>query len=112
MCSDQPFVDYEVIDNAIIEFSKNDYDYLFTIGGPIGVDYCGILDMNYLNKFRYDFQDLDYEHVTTYIYRNADKFQIKKLTYNKYLDHKLCNSDILFINIRLCLDDIKVFVLI
>ena len=51
MCSDQPFVDYEVIDNAIIEFSKNDYDYLFTIGGPIGVDYLGILDMNYLNKF-------------------------------------------------------------
>ena len=102
--SDCPLIDPKLLDQMISKFLKNKVNYLSNTLQPTypdGYD-IEIFDFETLEKaFLNTKESLDKEHVTTYIKKNKDKFNIKNFSNTKDLS-----------NLRLTLDEEKDFELI
>lgn len=90
---DNPFVDWELIDNLIVN-NKN-YDYSTCLNAPLGVS-VEVFTFNSLEEsYNNAFLSYDREHVTSYIYNNPTKFRISNVNYF---------FDPIYANFRLTLD--------
>ncbi|WP_418637366.1 cytidylyltransferase domain-containing protein [Winogradskyella sp.] len=88
--ADDPFKDYRIIDEAIHILITNDYDFVCNnnpVSFPEGLD-VEVLSMKALTKsFLESKFDFEKEHVTQYIHRNRDKFNIFNIKNDKNLSN-------------------------
>ena len=76
--SDCPLIDPYVIDEVIVKYELNNYDYVsnfFKTRCPSGLE-VEIFSIECLENVWINAKDYDREHVTSYIYKNPDKFKI------------------------------------
>jgi spore coat polysaccharide biosynthesis protein SpsF len=94
VCADNPFLDSEFLSEIIIEHVKSGADYTSyctkkrtpVIKTHYGV-FCEVVEKKSLKKVLIDTNDVFYlEHVTNYIYGNADSFRINLLLIPEYLE--------------------------
>jgi spore coat polysaccharide biosynthesis protein SpsF len=76
---DNPFVDWQLVDDKIMALGDN--DYVKSEGAPIGTSdevfkYSALVEASLNAK-----TEAEHEHVTPYIYRNPDKFKIVTIPY-------------------------------
>jgi spore coat polysaccharide biosynthesis protein SpsF len=83
---DNPCVDFELTERLILEQGDNDYIYCFDapLGTSVEVFKYSALEASYKNAN----DDISKEHVTPYIYKNEDKFAIKKISCGNSVDIK------------------------
>lgn len=105
--SDNPLIDYELIDELIDLYKKNDYDYIYTLTGPIGIDSFSIYNVNKLHSHVNSFNSSDHEHVTQYITRNPSLFKIHEYKDLRFINHPLFDSKLRLLFVRLTLDNEK-----
>jgi len=98
LCADSPFIDFNIIDDCISEFEKNDIDYLSNTikkidgkwlegknGFPVGLA-VEVFNFNSLAKaWKNGKKPSDREHVTEYIFHNPDDFRLLGITNNEEL---------------------------
>ncbi len=81
--SDCPCVDPIIVDTIIEKFLKTDAEYAsntMTRSFPVGID-VEVLSFDALEKcYLNASNDLEHEHVTTYIHNNPDKFKTRNVT--------------------------------
>tara|TARA_Y100000590_G_C15639764_1_gene984482 strand:+ start:388 stop:1374 length:987 start_codon:yes stop_codon:yes gene_type:complete len=106
--SDSPLIDHRIIDEMIVYFKKNNFDYLSNSHPPyypnglyVEIFTFETLEKSYLNSF----QKFQKEHVTPYIWKNPGIFNIKNFK-SKYIKKNI-NKDM-----RLTLDYIEDYILI
>jgi spore coat polysaccharide biosynthesis protein SpsF len=112
LTSDNPLFDYVYLDNLIKKFVECDVDCVKYIGGIDGVIEGEVFDMIKLKKYEKIFSDTDKEHVTQFIYKNPDVFEVKYFVFNEFIDHSLWHPIYFFSHIRLTLDTSDDFSLI
>ena len=90
---DSPFIDYKLIDKGIVLAEKSNFDLITNICPrtyPKGLSF-EIIRKSIMEKFLNKFSNYDKEHVTTYFYRNFDKFKIYNFSASKnYSKINLC----------------------
>jgi len=91
LTSDCPLLEYNLIDQLLVEFKKDNYDYLsnvhpatFPDGYDVEIFSFGALKKAYNNAAR----DFEKEHVTPYIWDNPEKFLIKNYSLKKNYSSK------------------------
>ena len=106
--SDCPLMDYRIIDEMLIEFKKNNFDYYSNIHPPSfpdGFD-IEIFTFDALKKaFKNSKKNFQKEHVTPYIWDNPKLFKIENFKRKKIENN-------LYEKYRLTLDFIEDYVLI
>lgn len=112
--ADCPLIDIKYVDTLIEVFKKNNYDYLNNTDINYLPDgfHCEIFSFDALEKsYKRAKSKFDKQHVTSYIWKNPDKFKIKvyrgrkiknftkklRLTLDYYQDFKLIRK--IFINL-------------
>jgi len=89
--SDDPFIDYEIINEMLTTYLSGEYDYVtnnIVRTLPYGLD-CNIFSFSLLNyMFKHAKKADEREHVTTYVLHNKKKFKIFNFkintNYSKY----------------------------
>ena len=92
--ADNPLIDPNLVDNAITEYEKNDFDYVtnclkrtFPHGTEVEIFSFKSLEKSWLNAKK----QYEREHVTPYIYNNPKSFKIlnieNKKIYHIYVGH-------------------------
>ncbi|WP_051285440.1 cytidylyltransferase domain-containing protein [Aequorivita capsosiphonis] len=84
--ADNPFVDSEIIKNAIDFHIENDFDITYTSGLPLGVHVEIIKRKPLLELTQVELSEMDREHVTLYF---LEKEQYKKGNYKPQVNPKL-----------------------
>ena len=82
VCADNPFVDFELVDQLIAFYLQNEYDYAFNhqarlnnnIADGFGVEILGFSLLNSLNEVIKNFEER--EHLTLHIWNNLKYFKI------------------------------------
>ena len=98
LTSDNPLIDPEIVDNVIDKFLNSKCDYISTeytkpLTFPLGFA-VEVFNFQSLEKAWKEAKlPSEHEHVTPYIYKNADKFKIQSITYEKNLSHIRCTVD-------------------
>ena len=105
--SDNPLLDYEFIDTLIDLYKKNDFDYIYSLTGPIGVDSVSIYNVKKLHAHINSFNDSDHEHVTQYITRNPNLLKIYEYKDLRFINSPLFDFKLRLLYIRLTLDNEK-----
>lgn len=86
--ADDPFKDYQVIDQIIDEFNKGEYDYISNTiepSYPEGID-AEVFSIQALKKAWSEAKlQSEREHVTPYIWKNPDIFKLKNIKYKEDL---------------------------
>ncbi len=87
--ADCPLIDWTLIDKAVEEFERGDYDYVSNVLDrrtyPRGLD-VEVFSFNVLEKmWKLCREDREREHVTTYIRENIQEFKTKSLINEKDL---------------------------
>lgn len=88
--ADNPLIDPNLVDNAITEYEKNDFDYVtnclkrtFPHGTEVEIFSFKSLEKSWLNAKK----QYEREHVTPYIYNNPKSFKILNIENKKNLSH-------------------------
>jgi spore coat polysaccharide biosynthesis protein SpsF len=88
--SDKPLIDPEIVDKLIIKFQSNSYDCVtnclfptFPQGNEVEIFSFLALQTAWQNATL----DYDREHVTSYFYKNQNKFKIFNVEHSKNISH-------------------------
>lgn len=86
--ADCPLIDPLIVDRAIEAFTEGGHDYVgLDSNFPDGLD-CEVFSFNALERaYKEAGLASEREHVTPYIWKNADKFRLFRLTNDKDLSH-------------------------
>lgn len=84
--ADNPFVDSEIIKNAIVYHIENDFDITYTTGLPLGIHVEVIKRKSLLDLPQKELSKMDKEHVTMYL---LDNKKYKKGVYKPEVNPEL-----------------------
>lgn len=79
ICADSPLLDYRLVDHALNTFQSGDYDIVtngFPCSFPSGQGVEVLCSKTFLNSYSFFNDEDDSEHVTTFFYRNSERFKI------------------------------------